>query len=94
MPFNSNVLDRNSFIYLPPNGTTEFHPTVVLLNFLTDMLTSRSEKTLITFLLFYTKKANVIKWKEEHPPNQLLDKAGGANTPNFVPNLHSKRLPL
>ncbi|OCT94548.1 hypothetical protein XELAEV_18012222mg [Xenopus laevis] len=46
----------------------EVHPTVLLLNYLSDTVTSRTEKTLLTFLLFYAKKAIAIKWKEEHPP--------------------------
>ncbi|OCT72093.1 hypothetical protein XELAEV_18035067mg [Xenopus laevis] len=46
----------------------EFHPKVLLLNYLQDTLTSRAERTLLTFLLFHAKRAIAIKWKDENPP--------------------------
>ncbi|OCT61473.1 hypothetical protein XELAEV_18047498mg [Xenopus laevis] len=47
----------------------ETQPSVLLLNFPSDPTTSRTEKTLLMFLLFYAKKAIAIKWKEELPPS-------------------------
>ncbi|OCT80964.1 hypothetical protein XELAEV_18027777mg [Xenopus laevis] len=46
----------------------EFHSAVLLLNYLQDTTSSRSERTLLTFLLFHAKRAIALKWKDESPP--------------------------